>query len=412
MDPGLCLGDSINKGEKITLNITVNPYSWKTGPVPYYIDVYRVGWYGGKGGRLMKHLGPFTGVQQPGGKSSGGVTNPGCPYDPATGMIACQWTGDGLGRGSYTLDTSLNPDGSATPDWTSGIYLALLTTSQMQYNAVDDPDHQSYVIFTIREDSRPSDIVFQQAVATYQAYNQYPNDGRTGKNLYDGGSFGPKTALGTQRAVKVSFDRPYSYTDATGAGDFLHWELYFIRWLERNGYDTTYITDVDTHANGASLINHKALVSVGHAEYWSKEMRSAVEAARDQGTSIGFFGANAVYSQIRFEPSPVTHVPNRVIVAYKDAALDPVNDPASAVYNPALTTIPFRNSPVSRPEQELVGVMYDDYFMPKPHRRRSLFRTAHTGSTPAPDLRTARKSREFWVTNSTVNFRMRPHRQQ
>jgi hypothetical protein len=112
---GYASATSINKGEQITFNITVNPYSWKTTvPVPYYIDVYRVGWYGGLGGRLMKHLGPFNGVQQPGGTSLGGVTSPGCPYDTETGMIACQWTGDGLGNGSYTLDTALNPDGSTT----------------------------------------------------------------------------------------------------------------------------------------------------------------------------------------------------------------------------------------------------------------------------------------------------------
>src|SRR5207248_1965024 len=189
-----------------------------------------------------------------------------------------------------------------------------------------------------------------------------PDDGHAGKSLYDGGSYGALTNLGTQRAVKVSFDRPYTYADHTGAGDFLHWELYFIRWLERNGYDVTYSTDVDTHANGASLFNHRTFLSVGHGEYWSNEMRTAVENARDNGVGIGFFGANAVYSQIRFEPSPVSGAPNRVIVCYKDVSLDPVNNPSDPSYNPSLTTVPFRNAPVYRPEQQLVGVMYQDFF--------------------------------------------------
>ena len=353
---------SIDKGEQITFNITVNPYSWKSIEPRYTIDVYRVGWYDGLGGRLMKHLGPFQGVQQPGGTSSGGVTSPGCPYDSLTGMIACQWSGDGQGNGSYTLDTSLPPDGSASADWTSGIYVALLATDQVQYptgcgtNGTDpcDPDHQSYIIFTIREDARKSDVLFQQAVATYQAYNNYPDDRTTGKSLYDSGSYGSPTDLGTQRAVKVSFDRPYTYADHTGAGDFLHWELYFVRWLERNGYDVTYTTDVDTHANPGALLNHKAALSVGHAEYWSAEMRQAFEAARDKGVSLAFFGANAIYTQIRFEPS-ASNVANRVIVCYKDANLDPVSDRS-------LTTVPFRSAPVNRPEQQLLGVMYDDYF--------------------------------------------------
>lgn len=359
---GYASATSINKGEKITFNITVNPYSWKDpkAPVSYHIDVYRVGWYGGAGGRLMLHVGPFTGVQQPGGTSLGGVTNPACPHDPDTGMIACQWTGDGAGNGSYTLDTSQNTL-SGTPDWTSGIYLALLTTDQVQFTS-GDPDHQSYIIFAVRDDARTSDILFQQAVATYQAYNNYPDDQTNGKSLYDSGSYGALTTLGTQRAVKVSFDRPYTYADHTGAGDFLRWELYSIRWLERNGYDVTYSTDVDTHANGAQLLNHKAFLSVGHAEYWSNEMRNAVEAARDHGTGLAFLGANAVYNQIRFEPS-ASGVPNRVVVCYKDALLDPVDNAASgALYNPTLTTVAFRSSPVNRPEQQLVGIMYDDYF--------------------------------------------------
>jgi hypothetical protein len=380
---------SINKGQSITFNITANPYNWKPGTsVPFYIDVYRIGWYGGTGGRLMLHLGPFTGVQQPGGTSSGGVTSPGCPYDSSTGMIACQWTGDGNGHGSYTLNTSL-PTLDGAPDWTSGIYVALLTTSQMQFGPTIDPDNQTYIIFTIREDARSSAILFQQAVTTYQAYNNYPNDGLTGKSLYDPGSFGPLTTLGTERAVKVSFDRPYTYSDHTGAGLFLEWEIYFVRWLERNGYDVTYTTDVDVHVNGAPYLQqHQAVVIAGHSEYWSAQMRAAFEGARDNGTSIGVFGANSMYNQIRFEPSPVTGAANRVIVAYKDPTLDPVNNPSSPTYNPALTTVPWRNPPVNRPEQQTLGLMYVDYF---------------PGTSPSQSLIVQNASHWLWAGTGFTN---------
>jgi len=375
---------SINKGEKITFNITVNPYNWKTNPasVPYTIDVYRIGWYNGLGGRLMKHLGPFPGKQQPGGTSSGGVTTDPCGVTTvgasdyaATGIIACQWSGDGLGNGSYTLDTSLPPDGSNTSDWTSGIYLALLTTQQVQYptgcgstgNDPCDPDHQSYIIFAIREDSRNSQILYQQPVSSYEAYNNYPSDGTYGKSLYDSGSFGPTPSVFSAteptatRAANVSFDRPYTYTDHTGAGDFLHWELYFVRWMERNGYDVTYTTDVDTHSGVTVLTNHKAALVVGHPEYWTHEMRQAFETARDSGVSLAFFAANSVYSQIRLEPSQITGSPNRVIVAYKDALADPDGYPFDNP-NISLTTVPFRSDPLDNPEQTLLGSMYADYF--------------------------------------------------
>ncbi|HET8825008.1 MAG TPA: fibronectin type III domain-containing protein [Terriglobales bacterium] len=318
---GYASASSVNQGESITFYVTVNPVQM------YTIDVYRIGWYGGKGGRLMQQIGPLN-----------GATQPAPTLDSTTGMVVCPWSA------SYTLNVPT--------DWTSGIYLALLTNSN---------NYQTYIIFVVRDDARNADILYQQSVTTYQAYNNYPDNNKTGKNLYDGGSYGAKTTLGTQRAVKVSFDRPYTYTDHTGAGELLHYDIYFIRWLERNGYDVCYSTDIDTHANGSRILNFKTFLSVGHDEYWSKEMYDNVQAARDAGTSLAFFGANPIYNQIRFEKSTLNGAPNRVIVCYKDANLDPVNNPSSGVYNPLLTTVPWRSSPVNRPEQQLVGIMYTSY---------------------------------------------------
>ena len=325
---GYASATSVNKGEKIAFYITVNPV-----PQTYAIDVYRIGWYGGNGGQLKLHVGGLAGMSQPAPA-----------YDPSTGMIACPWTA------SYTLDTS-QPTLDST-GWTSGIYLALLTNSAK---------FQTYIVFVIRDDARIADILYQQSVTTYQAYNNYPDDGATGKSLYDGGSSGPLTNLRTQRAVKVSFDRPYTYTDHTGAGELLHYDIFFIRWLEQSGYDVCYSTDIDTHVNGARLLNFKAFLSVGHDEYWSRPMYDAAYAARDGGTSLGFFGANAINCQIRLEPSPLTGAPNRVIACYKDATLDPYNNPSSPLYNPALTTVPWRASPLNRPEQQLQGIMYTSW---------------------------------------------------
>jgi hypothetical protein len=46
-----------------------------------------------------------------------------------------------------------------------------------------------------------------------------------------------------------------------------------LRFLEREGYDVSYSTDVDTHERGPLLLKHKAFLSVGHDEYWSWQMR-------------------------------------------------------------------------------------------------------------------------------------------
>ncbi len=264
---------SVNKGQNITFYVSVNPAQ------TYTIDVYRMGWYQGLGGRLVQHIGPLNGTLQPA-----------CPTDATTGMLECQWAP------AYTLATQST--------WTSGIYLALLTNAQA---------YQNYIVFAVRDDSRVAALLYQQPVTTYQAYNNYPDDNTTGKSLYAFNSNGATTVSGGKNAVKVSFDRPY---EGNGTGNaytqsFLFWEYPFVRWMEKSGYDVTYATDVDTHTNGRMLLNYLASISPsGHDEYWTKPMYDAWIAALNAGVNLGFFGANAIYWQARLESS-TSGVPER-----------------------------------------------------------------------------------------------------
>jgi hypothetical protein len=148
-----------------------------------------------------------------------------------------------------------------------------------------------------------------------------------------------------------------------GAGDFLRrWEYNAVRFLEREGYDVSYTTDVDTHerpvADAAAPLRHRVFLSVGHDEYWSASMRTHVESARDRGVHLAFLGADTCYWQIRFEPNARGDA-DRTIVGYKEAAgsLDPLalDDRPQ---NNRLITGRWRDRPVSRPEERLVGVMY------------------------------------------------------
>ena len=303
---GYASATSVNQTQSIIFYVTVNPVQ------TYSIDVYRIGWYASLGGRLRLHAGPLSGVHQQT-----------CPRDGTTGMVACNWSA------SYAL--------TVPSDWTSGIYLALLTNAQ---------GYQNYIIFVVR-DGRAAPFLYQQSVSTYAAYNNYPADGVTGKSLYEYNSYGPNTVAGTVRAVKVSFDRPYTYG---GDGDFRSWEIEMVRWLERSGYDVTYSTNLDTHTNGTALRNSKGFLSTGHDEYWSKEMFDAAQAARDVGVSLAFFGGNPVGWQIRFEPS-AAGVANRIVVCYKDSAIDPVQGPT--------TTVEWANPLINRPEQVLTGLQFN-----------------------------------------------------
>ena len=51
-------------------------------------------------------------------------------------------------------------------------------------------------------------------------------------------------------------------------------------WLEKEGYDVTYISNVDTHADAKGLLRAKAFLSVGHDEYWTERMFENVTQAR------------------------------------------------------------------------------------------------------------------------------------
>ena len=142
-------------------------------------------------------------------------------------------------------------------------------------------------------------------------------------------------------AVKVSFNRPD--VDGWGTGTFLSYEQDMVGFLESEGYDVSYTTDVDTHERGSLLTNHNGFLSVGHNEYWSLQMRQNVTAARDAGVGLAFFSANSIYWQIRYEPSPITGVADRTIVAYKEIADTDDPDAANPATYPLITTR-FRDS--------------------------------------------------------------------
>jgi hypothetical protein len=324
---------SVNRGEQISLFVN-------TAAASYTLQVFRMGWYGGAGGRSV--FGPIT--------RSGRVQPIPAP-DPTTGLVDCNWSDP------YVLSV---PNNTGDPtDWASGVYLVKLTAATGK---------QSYIIFVVRDDARSSLYLFKCCVTTYQAYN-----GWGGKSFYLFNSTGGSTA------VKVSFNRPYapalsaSAAHLVGSGDFFckplgdtypvktaGFECNMLRFLEREGYDVTYCTDVDTHANSNLPLPHKWLLSVGHDEYWSWQMRANVVAARDRGVSLGFFSANVCYWQIRFEPSAVTGAADRTMVGYKEGA--PFNDPLALDGNPSnnhLITGRWRENSALPPEESFIGVMYE-----------------------------------------------------
>ncbi|HET8910464.1 MAG TPA: choice-of-anchor D domain-containing protein [Ktedonobacteraceae bacterium] len=305
---------SVNHGESLDLYVTTTAPS-------FTIDIFRTGYYQGLGARLITSLGSFPGLHQ-------AIPNP----DPVTGMVSC--TG-------WTKTTTL----TIPSTWVTGIYLAKLTSST---------GFSSFILFVVRDDGGNEDVMFQTSVTTSQAYNTWGgtslyNNDLTNKSLYP-----------YPHATKVSFDRPFNPGDSNGAGHYFFFEYYFVYWMESQGYNVAYTTNIDTDARPAELLKHKAFLSVGHDEYWSMGMRNAVQSAISAGVNVAFFSANTAYWQIRLEANSAG-VADRVQVGYKDfatASSAPGPDPQYGVNN-SIVTSNWRDPFVNQPENGLLGVMYE-----------------------------------------------------
>lgn len=255
---------SVRAGEILTGFVSTEP------PSPFSLEVFRMGWYGGKGGRLVARLDELLGERQPD------------PIEGAKRLMECRW------RPSFRLTVGA--------DWPSGVYLGKLTARAS--------GHQSYVVFVVREDRR-ADLMVQVSDLTWQAYNRWP----AWRSLYDWGDERWRTTPGAH----VGFDRPYGFYFnqlpamieplSNGSGEFLLWEFPLTYWLEREGYDVTYTSNLDTHADARGLRRAKGFLSVGHDEYWTRRMFENVSAARDAGLNLAFLSGNSVDGEIALFPS-------------------------------------------------------------------------------------------------------------
>lgn len=234
-----------------------------------------MGYYGGTGGRAVRKLGPFKGEVHPD------------PLEGPNRLRDCRWPA------CATIEIP--------SDWLSGVYLGKLTAEREGL--------QSYVIFIVRDD-READFIFQCSDTTWQAYNRWPSQ----FSLYDNGKetwyWGP--------GVDISFNRPYGkycqIMDAplsTGSGEWFLWEFPLAYWLEEQGCDITYISNLDLHSDPGNLKRAKGFLSVGHDEYYSTEMFQSLRGAIAGGLSVAFFSGNVCCGRIDPRPDPAG-APDRI----------------------------------------------------------------------------------------------------
>ena len=252
--------------------------------------------------------------------------------------------------------------------WKTGLYIVVLRIE-------DGRDlFESDAFFVVRNTSREREgIAFVLTTSTLIAYNDWG-----GANHYRGLGNDPREdiaspVLSTQRPLgrgflrkpaeapreSHSFDPPIGWQPRYPSYEWarLHdycrhhadsfWATYerlFAVWAEENGYGLDYLTQHDLHFDPDCLDGYRALVIVGHDEYWTWEMRDRVDAFVDAGGGLARFGGNFLW-QVRLSDDGHTQS------CYRVPGADPLSDA-----NPRRTTTVWDCTLIDRPAAATMGL--------------------------------------------------------
>lgn len=247
-------------------------------------------------------------------------------------------------------------------DWPSGFYVVELRPD-------DGPgDDVGRAWFTLGGPASRERPLLVLSTNTWNAYNQWG-----GRCLYSG-------------AHAVSFRRPlergYLHRDADDDGfdgrvtsvvpddpehrrlqhyqarreyplwsassGWFNWERRFVAWAEREGLELDYAIDADLHHDEQLLDGRTLLLTVGHSEYWSWEMRDHVDAFVEAGGNWAIFSGNTCFWQVRLEGD--------TMVCHKGSARgrDPVRRGGELDRLTSMWSDPL----IGRPEADTIGLSF------------------------------------------------------
>lgn len=226
-------------------------------------------------------------------------------------VIGCGW------QASWAFPIELN--------WPSGAYRITLHALDMQGRAITC-DH----LFIVRPNAgrKPGRLLQIVASGTWAAYNTWG-----GSNHYQGIT-GPNrdqfaTTLSLERPLGRGFvvlprDAPrvplevdvppgviprYPHMEwafATGrskkyaSAGWATYDSHFFRWAETMGYSVDLASQYELHFRPEILEGYDCVVFVGHDEYWTWEMRDAIDSYVETGGHVARFAGNFMW-QTRLE---------------------------------------------------------------------------------------------------------------
>ncbi|AXK35609.1 hypothetical protein DVA86_26190 [Streptomyces armeniacus] len=226
--------------------------------------------------------------------------------DPVRLMERVEWPGKSAEPGRFDEDWRWPGFEFLVPsDWPSGVYIVVLATEPESQAppALDARSARVLFVVTPSRGSRRADVLYKVPLFTYHAYNT-----SGGGSLY--GTLRPVDDPAAVRGAGVSLLRPGggvggpvkglpdAYDPSSPRQTFAHWDMKFLAWLEREGFTCDFCTDLDLHEGAVLEDGYRLLLSAGHDEYWSAEVRAHVEGFRDSGGNIANFGANTCWWRV------------------------------------------------------------------------------------------------------------------
>ncbi len=229
-------------------------------------------------------------------------------------------------------------------DWPSGAYRITLRA-----RSAAGGELQAHHLFIVRPrpGEKPGRILQVAATGTWTAYNTWG-----GSNHYQGIT-GPNR---NQYATTVSLERPWcrgfvvlpadaprvplesdpppaaapryphlewafanGYSNKYASSGWASYDRHFLRWAEQAGFGLDLASQHELHFTPEILEGYACVVCVGHDEYWTWEMRDAVDRYVHRGGRVARFAGNFMW-QTRLERGGKA----QVCYKYRARAEDPV----------------------------------------------------------------------------------------
>jgi hypothetical protein len=198
--------------------------------------------------------------------------------------------------------------------WASGVYIAMFVAidaggREFAPDRTTADGTEGKALFVVRNAApgRDSKVLYKLSWATFHAYNGTGYGSLYAESVWsEQNHAAPGFKVTTRRpgggtgGVVMMGDPPDYYAPGSRRQTFEHWDVPFIRWLEARGYLVDYCTDLDVHQDRGLLRPYNLLLSVGHDEYWSPEMRAAIDAFVARGGNMAYFSGNIAFFRIHF----------------------------------------------------------------------------------------------------------------